>query len=309
MGRTIVLPPAQPFYLFQDRRQKFHFTFHDFFHLNEAQLEHAGIKIISTTRFLERVIEEGLLKNKTTGLISFPPYNRTDWENKSGIELKELYGWLEETAYVKGWNTNKCIAFWPNDTSMDPSSIDRIESLMKVDPKKSQYVGIPVPVNASAKDRLAEQLVGRKEVCLYHDEMQREPVVHFKFAWNADEKSSRFLAPFYTFNFYEDWENAIWMKRFIRDHLRYHDELICATARVVDGIRQRVRQRGLPDNPDELFNVSKFTFWSRSALISCILNSSANCDIQTLRIQCTFVGATLSNSTHLHRRVQRNYTK
>lgn len=35
------------------------------------------------------------------------------------------------------------------------------------------------------------------------------------------------------FLFFADWRHDLWTKRFVRDHLRYVDEIQCAAARVV----------------------------------------------------------------------------
>jgi hypothetical protein len=35
---------------------------------------------------------------------------------------------------------------------------------------------------------------------------------------------------FYAFLFFEDWHTDLWVKRFVRDHLRYLDEIQCAAA-------------------------------------------------------------------------------
>jgi hypothetical protein len=42
------------------------------------------------------------------------------------------------------------------------------------------------------------------------------------------------------------------MKRFIRDHVRYVDEIQCAAARVVRALRQRVKDRGTDDDFDTI---------------------------------------------------------
>lgn len=56
--------------------------------------------------------------------------------------------------------------------------------------------------------------------------------------------ANRLLVHFYAFLFFQDWRTDLWMKRFIRDHVRYIDEIQCAAARVVEAIRQRVQRRG-----------------------------------------------------------------
>ena len=42
----------------------------------------------------------------------------------------------------------------------------------------------------------------------------------------------------------------LWSKRFVRDHLRYSDEIQCAAARVVAAIRKRARSRDPEGNTD-----------------------------------------------------------
>lgn len=49
---------------------------------------------------------------------------------------------------------------------------------------------------------------------------------------------------FCVFLFFEDWKQDLWMKRFVRDHVRCIDELPCAAARVVHALRERGQQRG-----------------------------------------------------------------
>ena len=51
---------------------------------------------------------------------------------------------------------------------------------------------------------------------------------------------------FYAFLFFEDWRQDLWMKRFMRDHVRYVDEIQCAAARVVEAMRTFARSR--PNN-------------------------------------------------------------
>ena len=50
MGRTLVLPPQQRFYLLgkQDASQKTDFDFGDFFHLDSIAVEHEGFNVISS---------------------------------------------------------------------------------------------------------------------------------------------------------------------------------------------------------------------------------------------------------------------
>lgn len=257
MGRTIVLPPEQPIYMFQHRRakQKYRFSFEDFFHLNEAHLEHTGVNIITMTEFLKRVMEQHLIRDKVTGLPTFPPDNRTNWNNATGKELGKLHSWVEAHSYsVTGWETNECIAYWPNTTDLDEFTWKRIQTLINRTtwPRLNSYDDAPVPVNASVEARFGEQRSNRRIACLYNSTMQSAQVLYFKHTFNRS--GNRFLSPFYTFHFYDDWYEALWMRRFVRDHLRYHNELMCAAARVIDAIRERVRRRNIPNHTNDSFH-------------------------------------------------------
>merc|ERR1712232_478594 len=75
---------------------------------------------------------------------------------------------------------------------------------------------------------------GRKDLCVYNEKMQEAPVVHFKM---INENFERLLLPFQAFFFFEDWKQDLRVKRFVRDHMRYRDEIICAAARIVEEIR------------------------------------------------------------------------
>jgi hypothetical protein len=58
---------------------------------------------------------------------------------------------------------------------------------------------------------------------------------------------------FYAFLFFQDWQHDLWMKRFMRDHMRYIDEIQCASARVVTALRKRARTKD-PSNVQGLFD-------------------------------------------------------
>ena len=55
------------------------------------------------------------------------------------------------------------------------------------------------------------------------------------------------LSHFYAFLVFEDWRMDQWIKRFVRDHLRYIDELQCAAARYVEFLRFKSRTFGNVD--------------------------------------------------------------
>lgn len=250
MGRVLVLPPEKRMYLIGkgDNNQKFKFTFNDFFHLDSIQLEHKGFNIITMEDFLKREAMQGSMINKNTGRVQFPPNNRTKWD---GENLDPLWNYLRETAMVSNWKSTTCIAAFPlaPDTS---NSTENLQKSLKIALDLARQIPDtrtftqPLPVQANLSSRMHESLGGRSELCLYDDEMQASQFVHFMC---SHKHGLRLLTHFYAFVFFENWKQDLWAKRFVRDHLRYKDEIFCAAARVVEGIRRRARLRDPTGNP------------------------------------------------------------
>ena len=82
MGRTLVLPPEQGFYLLQksDKKQRSTFSFQDFFHLDAISIEHRGFKVITMEEFLVRVAMKGELRDKNSNKVMYPPNNETNFD-------------------------------------------------------------------------------------------------------------------------------------------------------------------------------------------------------------------------------------
>jgi hypothetical protein len=198
--------------------------------------------------FLERAMT-GIFKD-SLGTPIFPPHNRTDWNGASNKELTELKKWLRGSSKVLLWNPEDCLAAFPK--SNDPADMQELEEATKrIEksggfPQYQNFVGKPTPVNASAEERMKENMAERVALCLYDQKLQNTPWVHFPVDRNEDFQS-RMLVHFYAFLFFQDWRQDLWMKRFIRDHVRYIDEIQCAAARIVHALRERVKRRGADD--------------------------------------------------------------
>jgi len=245
MGRTLVLPPEDRMYLLGQK-----LDFHDFFNLDKMSRDHAGIDIISMEEFLTR--EKGKLLDAETNQPISPPDERVKWDNQ---KLQPLWGFLKKVGEVRYWDPIKCQVGFPRDAS--PGGLERLNSMtdeikaMNPKPEPSDYKGKPIPVDASAMDRLKGSLAGdRYEFCHYDEKMQNAKLVHVPF----DRKTSRWLVHFYAFVFFEDWRQDLFYKRFIRDYVRYSDKLICAAARVVQAVRDRARSRDPVKNPNGEFD-------------------------------------------------------
>ena len=105
-------------------------------------------------------------------------------------------------------------------------------------PDPFSLTGKPTPVTAPAIDRLRENVASREELCIYDEELQNADVVHF-----STDIGARMLIHFYGFAFFEDWKQDLWSKRFVRDHIRYNDEIMCAASRIIQAINDRAIQR------------------------------------------------------------------
>mmetsp|Transcript_13250 Transcript_13250/g.20567 ORF Transcript_13250/g.20567 Transcript_13250/m.20567 type:complete len:578 (+) Transcript_13250:190-1923(+) len=267
MGRTLVLPPEARMYLLttakgsKNENQKAEFTFSDFFHMDSIAQEHEHFDIISMEEFLQR--EGNNLKAK--GWPKPPPNNRTNWNGQTQDINQKLYPYLRNVGYQPDWDVQNCLAAFPATSSdKDIVHLQKMEQQITRDgwPSFERYVGHPTPVNGPPDERLKENAAGRKKLCIYNTTLQQEKLIHF--SGKPSEPGGRLLVHFYAFLYFQDWQQDLWMKRFVRDHVRYVDELQCAAARVVQAIREHVkkRQRGKVTtnitNPELLYPFDTF---------------------------------------------------
>jgi GDP-fucose protein O-fucosyltransferase len=255
MGRILVMPPEQGMYLLGDVKgnQKRHFTFSDFFHFDAVATEHAGIEVISTEEFLNREVMTGKMKEKQTGKTTYPPLNnRTKWDNVPHAEIEMLNSWFRTFSETPIWKTDVCMVGLPKNPG--PEGPQRLLQMMEklkgryFEERSSKYLGKPVPFDADPIERLDESLVNRQEICVYNETYQNAKVIHMM---GDNDSGARLLVHFYAYLFFEDWKHGLWTRRFVRDHLRYADEIQCPAARVVKAMRQKAIQHG---NLDGLFD-------------------------------------------------------
>lgn len=261
MGRILVLPPEQDMYLLgKDKRpENNRFTFKDFFHFDSIAEEHPSVEIISMEEFMKREAMTGNLKNKFTGQVSFPPGNVTSW-NGHGRKGRDYWLWLRNSTNTPIWSFDDCVAGFASEAGAKAAG--RVKELRKTipDEKRSytnEYTDHPTPVDAPPKDRLREQLGERRQLQVYGDTLQNEKVVHFM---GDNASGARLLVHFYAFLFFEDYHHDLWIKRFVRDHLRYIDEIQCTAARVVHAMRQKAIENGDPSGTFDTFHIRRGDF-------------------------------------------------
>jgi hypothetical protein len=260
MGRILVLPPEQNMYLLWNdkKKRKNKFTFKDFFHFDSIAEEHPAVQVISMEEFIQREGLTGHLKDKNSGEVTFPPGNHTTW-NGHGRAGKEYWHWLRNATEAPKWAFDDCVVAFGKEAG--PEGAKAMKEYRKDMPKKKwithQYVDNPTPVDAPPKDRMNEVLGDRRELCVYGDHFQNVPVMHFM---GDNASGARLLVHFYAFLYFEDWHQDLWTKRFVRDHLRYIDEIQCAAARIVHAVREKARENGDPSGTFDTFHIRRGDF-------------------------------------------------
>mmetsp|Transcript_14561 Transcript_14561/g.40453 ORF Transcript_14561/g.40453 Transcript_14561/m.40453 type:complete len:598 (+) Transcript_14561:130-1923(+) len=245
MGRVLVLPPSQKMYLLGQTT----FNFADFFPLQEMAEEHPGLEIISMEQFLEETM--GKTRDTKTQEILYPPGRKTKWDGDTQGIKKELGPWLRSVALNPIWNPTKCIAAFPK--SADQQDVDELQQMMeeilaeengKFASNKAYkaFINKPTPVDGSTKDRLREFLSERSSLCIYDKTYQEASIIHFHGKSGVEGGGGRLLVHFYAFLFFQDWHTDLWMKRFVRDHVRYIDNIQCVAARIVHKLRTEYKE-------------------------------------------------------------------
>jgi hypothetical protein len=132
----------------------------------------------------------------------------------------------------------------PNDRESELQLQSMVQNVSKIPVSErvdQMFIDNPVPVDAPPLERLKESLAHRQSFCIYDQELQNAKVFHFT---GDNSFNARLLVQFYAFLFFEDWRQDLWTKRFVRDHLRYTDEIQCAAARVVHAMRETSKNNG-----------------------------------------------------------------
>jgi len=243
MGRTLVMPPQKNMYLLGQSGggQRHHFSFVDFFPIAEMAEDNKAFEVVSMKEYLEEEAMKGNLVNRETGKVEFPPGNRTDWDGIQQNDYDILRGYLRNVSHTLRWNPSKCLPAFPS--SGNHKDVEILQQLAEKAKKQGDHierkdlfrVDDPNPVS-----RLEDVLAGRDKLCVYNEDDQKEQVVHFQM---NHKEHLRLLVHFYGFLFFEDWREDLWMKRFVRDHLHYADEIQCAAGRIVEKVRKHVSKR------------------------------------------------------------------
>ncbi|KAL3905536.1 MAG: hypothetical protein SGARI_004414 [Bacillariaceae sp.] len=226
-----------------EKGQRAHFSFVDFFPIEEMANDNKAFNVISMQEYLETEAMKGHLVNKITGQVEFPPGNRTNWDGINQQDYDIMRGYLRNVSITARWKPSDCVPTFP--ASGNHKDVVKLQKLaMEATHHKPQKIsgetGLFKVDDPDPLSRLQDTLAGRTKLCIYDESLQKEQVVHFQM--NHKEKL-RLLVHYYAFIFFEDWREQMWMNRFVRDHLHYQDEIQCAAARIVAKVREHVKQR------------------------------------------------------------------
>mmetsp|Transcript_38251 Transcript_38251/g.82390 ORF Transcript_38251/g.82390 Transcript_38251/m.82390 type:complete len:921 (-) Transcript_38251:426-3188(-) len=254
MGRTLVLPPKRQLaHGLLDKSGSKVVSFSDFYDIDSINAKQKGLNIITMDQFLEREATSGQLNSNIDGAVVYPPNNQIIWDNQ---RLGPLWKYIRNVTKSFNWNPRECVLAFPGTGTDDQHLFSMMADVLigkdgRPFPHYNEYQGRPVNVDAPPIERFREILAGRRKICMYDRNMHEEnPVVHFK----ADEDAgTRLLTQFYAFLWFEDWRHDLWSKRFVRDNLRYNNEIMCLSARIINALRNHARQRS-PGNVNGVYD-------------------------------------------------------
>ncbi|KAL7532761.1 hypothetical protein ACHAWF_004236 [Thalassiosira exigua] len=224
-GRTLVLPPDQIIYLLEpkkgDPRQRMR-NYHDFFNLTENNEELLRrVPIITSEEFLK-------LEGGEDGLVPLGGYNETYREH-----LLSVSKWCEE----RKKSTEYCEDLYDHFRThgqLSPLSCEAPdENCVIFDAGVFDHGAEKIQVKIAAIDpevqaRMAK-FCGKRSRFYYNRTMHDAPVWHFE----TMDLRYRLLVHYYAFVFFTDPKVENYYKRFVRDSLRYHDDVFCAAGKVV----------------------------------------------------------------------------
>lgn len=222
-GRTLVLPPDQIVYLLEPKKsdQRKGRNYHDFFNLTSNTELLKRVPIITSEKFLE-------LEGGKGGLVDLTQYNST-YQN----HLKDIVKWCEERKksdvycedlydhYLSHGQLSPVSAEFPNENCF----IFDVDVFIHGE----EYIS---KLSPSVQDRImkfCKKQDGVRKPFYYNQTMHAAPLWHFE----TMSDRYRLLVHYYVFMLFTDPKVGNYIKRLVRDHLRYHDQVYCAAGKII----------------------------------------------------------------------------
>ena len=240
-GRTLVLPPNQVVYLLHSRKDDTRKgrNYYDFFNLTDNKELLRRVPIITSEEFLK-------LEGGKDGIIPLTSYNSTYqkhlWEStkwceerkKSDVYCEDLYDhYLKfgQLSPVSGEHPNvNCFIF-------DVDVFNHGE----------EYITKLSPEVLKRMEQFCKLQNGDKRIPFFYNKTMHEAPL-----WHFETMSDRYrlLVHFYSFMLFTDPKVGNYVKRFVRDFLRYHDEVFCAAGKIILALQYEDHLRNLAIGSD-----------------------------------------------------------
>lgn len=226
-GRILVMPPPAILYLLHMNKKwgDNKSTMEDYFDFDRLQVGN-GLQVISMKEFLETIASQDLLD------LPLP-------ENNTELIKQPLWDYLEKACYCRQWEPGKSfVAF-----HLPPK--DRIPAVEITKEMINEYV-IPSLSSFSTDtlERIDRFTLGHKrQVVYYNESFHQHRAIYF-----PGHDKNRLLTHFYSYLFMMNREDDNLYKRYIRDRLRYHDEIFCYSTPIIE----QLVEYQLPFQPKEL---------------------------------------------------------
>ena len=191
--------------------------------------------------------------------------NYTDWiDQKHRVPSRDTgvkYAAYFLDQYLNGhpkvfapkWGAYKCLLAIPNRTDdarykawVDAATDGYNEwTHAQWNKRRKPFVGHPTSLKAPPPERLAQVFWVRDGICVYGQDQQSQQYWHMG---DFVDRDSRLIGHWYDYLFFEDWNEDLWAKRFVRDKMKYNDQIQCAAARIVQAIRTLAKQANHGDD-------------------------------------------------------------
>lgn len=231
-NRTLVLPPigGEWFGLFLFQQNTATFSFSDVLHLK-------GVRIISMENFLQKEQLNFRYGNQSRAAL---PQGKIDWTSQP---IHELRNWMKEVTHLLDWSAEECLLAIPEKQGNTQSLNRALESVVQQTFPRDQW-DKPLDLRtASLEDRLSQLVVFKQtKLCFYDENLSSQKYLYYQIGTEGPMSmkfTARLMIWFYQFIFMEDWHRDLEMKRWIRDSVRYSDELQCIAAQIVNQLPQK----------------------------------------------------------------------
>ena len=217
-GRTLVLPPDQPLYLLKADSKKKQRGFGDFFALDDLNLS-ATVEVITTEEFLRR--ESG-----KDGMFYV--------EDKDVMEKVHK---VKEHCERRAKSSISCEFLWEYYRSLDNALVAPISAdshCIVFDDDEDGDGSVGKGVGGGTKEDLIQEFCSYRSRFYYTGKYRDVDLLHFA----TQHRETRLMEHFYNLVYFTNPVLDNYYKRFVRDALRYKDEIFCAAGKVIKALRR-----------------------------------------------------------------------